>query len=115
MTFAALSQWLIDFVAAYPEKHNQIAIWREPIMACAPADDRFHRLKEITVPDHALPQDLLPGAMTVLVWFIPFKEHIQIDNTGGKRPALSWGRAYLSTNDMIERASTTLKENPKGQ
>ena len=35
MTFDDLSHWLIDFVAAYPEKYNQIAIWREPIMACA--------------------------------------------------------------------------------
>jgi epoxyqueuosine reductase len=109
MTFIDLSQWLIDFVAAYPEKYNQIAIWREPIMACAPADNRFQRLKEITVPDHALPQDLLPGAKTVVVWFIPFKPHLQMDNTGSERPSLSWGRAYLSTNDMIDRAGSAMK------
>mgnify|MGYP001814151824 FL=1 len=104
-----LSQRLIDYVAVYPEKYNQIAIWREPITACAPADDRFHRLKEIIVPDHALPQDLLPGAKTVVVWFIPFKRHIQMDNTGGDRPSLSWGRAYLSTNDMILRTGRAMK------
>ncbi|MBC2735290.1 MAG: epoxyqueuosine reductase [Desulfobacteraceae bacterium] len=110
MTINDLSQWLVDYVAAYPEKYNQIAIWREPIMACAPADDRFLRLKEITVPDHALPEDLLPGANTVVVWFIPFKHHLQMDNTGGKRPALSWGRAYLSTNDMINRIGSAVKD-----
>ena len=115
MTFADLSQWLIDFVASYPEKYHQIAIWREPIMACAPADDRFHRLKEITVADHALSQGLLPSAMTVLVWLIPFKHHIHMDNTGGKRPALSWGRAYLSTNHMIEHASSGFQEMIEGQ
>lgn len=109
MTFENFSQWLIDYVAAYPEKYDQIAIWRNPIMACAPADERFQRLKKITVPDHALPQDLLPGAKTVLIWFIPFKKHIQMDNTRGKRPALSWGRAYLSTNGMIERAGSAIK------
>ena len=87
MTFDDLSKWLADFVAAYPERYNQIAIWREPIMACAPADDRFLRLKEITVPDHSLPEALLPGAKTVVVWFIPFKPHIQRDNTGGERPS----------------------------
>ncbi|MEJ2098066.1 MAG: epoxyqueuosine reductase, partial [Deltaproteobacteria bacterium] len=110
MNFNDLSKLLIDYVAAYPDKYDQIAIWRKPIMACAPADQRFRRLKEITVPDHALPQDLLPGAKTVVVWFIPFKKHIQMDNTGGKRPVLSWGRAYLSTNNMIERASSVLKK-----
>ncbi len=110
MIFNDLSQWLIDHVAAYPQKHDQIAIWREPIMACAPADDRFRRLKEITVPEHALPRDLLPGAKTVVAWFIPFKPHIQKDNSGGKRPSLSWGRAYASTNDMINRAGGAMKE-----
>ena len=60
MNFDDLSKWIIDYVASYPEKYDQIAIWREPIMACALADDRFQRIKEITVPDHALPQDLLP-------------------------------------------------------
>ena len=109
MTFEDLSQWLIEYVDTYPEKFNQIAIWREPIMACAPADDRFKRLKEITVSDHTLPQDLLPSSKTVVVWFIPFKHHIQMDNTGGERPSLSWGRAYPSTNDMINRAGSAMK------
>lgn len=109
MTLADLSRQLVDFVADYPRKYNQIAIWREPIMACAPADERFRRLKEITVPEHALPRDLLPAAKTVVAWFIPFKHHIQMDNTGGERPALSWGRAYVSTNDMINRAGQAMK------
>ena len=118
MTFNDLSQWLSDYVAVYPQKYNQIPIWREPIMACAPADNRFLRLKEITVPDHALPQDLLPGAKTVVAWFIPFKPHIQRDNSGGVRPALSWGRAYVATNDMINRAGRAMQgliENSGGQ
>ena len=109
MTLNELSQRLVDYAAAYPEKYNQIAIWREPIIACAPADDRFQRLKEIIALDHALPQDLLPSAKTVVVWFIPFKRHIQIDNTGGERPSLSWGRAYPSTNDMINRAGIAMQ------
>jgi epoxyqueuosine reductase QueG len=103
MTFEDLHQWLVDYVAAYPVRCDQIPIWREPIIACAPADDRFQRLKTITVTDHVLPADLLSGARTVMAWFIPFKPHLQKDNTGGKRPALSWGRAYPSTNDMIGR------------
>ena len=109
MTYEDLAQWLIDYVASYPEKYDQIAIWNEPILACAPADERFKRLKEITVPDHALPDDLLAGAKTVLVWFIPFKPHLQMDNMRGDRPSLSWGRAYLSTNEMIDRIGKAFK------
>lgn len=109
MTFDDLHTWLIDYVAAYPREYNELAVWREPVMACAPADDRFQRLKKITVPDHALPQDLLPAAATVVVWFVPFKRHLQRDNTRGKRPALSWGRAYVSTNAMIERTGRAMQ------
>ncbi|MEJ2154312.1 MAG: hypothetical protein P8X96_03180 [Desulfobacteraceae bacterium] len=109
MTFDDLAQWLIGYVAAYPEKHGQIAIWRAPVMASARADERFRRIREITVPDHALPQDLLAEAKSVFVWFVPFKRHIQMDNTRGRRPALSWGRAYLSTNEMIERTGRAIK------
>jgi epoxyqueuosine reductase QueG len=109
MTFEDLSRWLADYVASYPEKYGQIGIWRGPLMACAPADARFRRLKEITVPDHALPEDLLPGAKTVVVWFIPFKPHLQRDNVGGERPSLSWGRAYTATNDMINRIGSAMK------
>ena len=115
MTFEDLSQRLTDAVAAYPERFHQIALWRKPIVACAPADGRFLRLKKIAVPDHALPQDLLPGAKSVVVWFIPFKRQIQRDNTGGTRPALSWGRAYLSTNDLIEHAGSTIKAMIEGK
>lgn len=109
MTYDDLAQWLVDYVASYPEKYNQIAIWGEPIMACARADDRLQRIKEITVPDHALPQDPLPDAKTVVVWFVPFKHHLQMDNIRGDRPSLSWGRAYLSTNDMINRTDSAIK------
>lgn len=110
LIFNIFFKWLADFVATYPKKYNEIAIWREPIMACAPADERFLRLKEITVSDHALPTDLLHDAKTVVVWFIPFKHHIQMDNTEGKYPSLSWGRAYLSTNSMIDRIGCAMKE-----
>lgn len=102
MTFNDLSQWLVDDVKAYPAKNNQIAIWREPILACAAADGRFQRLKEITVPDHALPQDLLPGAKTVLAWFMPFKQHLPMENIGGERPALIWGSG-LSRHQRHDR------------
>ena len=37
MIFNDLSHWLVDYVAAYPAKYSQIPIWREPVMACAPA------------------------------------------------------------------------------
>ncbi len=118
MIFKDLYQWITDYVASYHEKYNQIAIWRKPLLISAVADSRFHSLKQITVPDHALPRDLLPGARSLLVWFIPFKHHIQLDNTDGRYPSLSWGRAYASTNEMIGRVGSSMKrviENAGGE
>ena len=46
MTFDDLTRWLVDYVAAYPQQYSQIAIWREPIMACAPADERFLQVRK---------------------------------------------------------------------
>lgn len=109
MNFNDIRQWLVDYVAAYPGANNQIDIWRKPIAACAPVDERFKRLQEITVADHALPEDLLAGSKSVVVWFIPFKAHIQQDNICGPRPSLSWGRAYPSTNDMINCIGHAMK------
>ena len=67
-------------------------------MARALADDRFRRLEEITVHDHALPEDLLPGARTAVVWFVPFKHHIQKDNIGGERPTAGAMKALIEEN-----------------
>lgn len=96
MDYSFFNQCLIGYVAGYPGEYNQINIWRTPNMACAPVDDRFDRLRKITVADHALSEDLLTGARTVVVWFIPFKPHLQADTPCIPRPSLSWGRAYLS-------------------
>jgi hypothetical protein len=58
MTFDNLSQWFTQYVSTYPEQYHQRTVWRDPLKACATADERFEALKEIIVPDHALPQDL---------------------------------------------------------
>lgn len=109
MNIDDLSQWLTDFVARYPGVYNQVGYWQRPLMACASADERFERLKQMVAPDHALPDDLLPGAKTVVVWFVPFTSEVQQENTGGDLPALSWGQAYVATNELIGRAGKGLK------
>lgn len=67
MNIKNLSRWLVDFVVAYPGEHKVDAIWRKPLIACATADERFERLKDMVAPDHGLPRDLLPEAKAVVV------------------------------------------------
>ena len=50
-----IRRWLVDYLHHYPSKFRQIAIWREPIMACAPADDHFRQLKGIAASSSLIP------------------------------------------------------------
>ena len=46
--------------------------YRRPLVTCARADDPlFAELKKAVGPEHLLPQDLLPGAASVVVFFSP--------------------------------------------
>ncbi|MEZ4527181.1 MAG: hypothetical protein R2941_14790 [Desulfobacterales bacterium] len=96
-----LRESLREFVRQYPEKTGEKNIWRVPLLAAAPADDRFQRLREIAAPDHLMPADLLPSARSVLVFFIPFTKELAKENHRGDIPCRNWGLAYQSTNRLI--------------
>lgn len=97
------------YVAAYPEKTGEPAIWRNPLVASAQADARFDILPQIAAADHMLPQDLLPGAKSVVVFFIPFHKALAKANHKGEIPCRDWGLAYESTNRLINSLCGHLK------
>lgn len=105
-----LRQVLERFVADYPAASGERAIWRRPLLVSARADQRFQALPRMADPAHALPEELLPRARSVIVFFIPFTEELARENFGGKLPARSWGEAYVSTNRLIGLASRHLEE-----
>jgi len=79
-------------------------------VASARIDDRFDRLPEIAYREHILPRDLLPSAESVVVFFVPFRKELILENKKGNRPCRDWGLAYVETNELIGRASTALGE-----
>lgn len=97
------------YVAAYPEKSGEPAIWRTPLVASARADERFNLLPEIAADDHALPRDLLTEARSVVVFFIPFHKALAKENHKDDIPCRHWGLAYQSTNRLIGRLCQHLK------
>lgn len=88
------------------------ALWRSPVVACARADDPlFARLKDVVAQDHLMPSDLLEGAKSVIVYFIPFTRDVGIDNASSYPIASElWARAYVETNDMISRINKRLSD-----
>jgi epoxyqueuosine reductase len=97
-----------DYVAMEPGRLGSDGWWRAPLMASAPVDGRFDTLSRIAAADHLHPRDLLPGAKTVIVFFIPFIKELVRANHPGAEPTRDWGLAYVQTNDLIGRLSQAL-------
>ncbi len=96
-------------MTAYVEARHPASIWRSPLLVTARADDRFNILPHIAAPNHALPTDLLPTAKTVVVFFIPFKKELALENHRGEVPCRNWGLAYQSTNALINHLCQRLQ------
>jgi epoxyqueuosine reductase len=98
------------FVEAEPKRLGGGGWWEKPLMVSARIDERFGGLPDIAYHKHLLPRDLLQGARSVVVFFIPFRKNVIEENKSGDRPCRSWGLAYVQTNDMIDRLSRSLGE-----
>ncbi|MDL2229518.1 hypothetical protein LJC14_04630 [Treponema sp. OttesenSCG-928-L16] len=89
-------------MTGYSAGMEQGSIWREPLVAFAAADNpEFAALKEIISQDHLLPADILPGAKTVISFFLPFKEDVVKSNIPYNHASLEWALAYIHTNKLI--------------
>lgn len=89
---------------------NTITQYREPLVAVAPADDpRFAELREVAEPTHMLPEDLLPGARSVVAFFVSFDEQVVKANAVSRtRVAREWAVAYVETNALISQITQHL-------
>ena len=98
------------FVSLYQERHATETRWREPLVGFASAvDPLFVRLKSVVSPAHSLPDDLLPGARTVIAFFIPFERFVAQSNIEGMLVSREWARAYVQTNELIAAVCQHMK------
>ena len=83
--------------------------YREPLVGCAPADHGvWERIRAWSGPEHRMPGDLLPGARTVVAFFVPFGEPVvrSVRSAGGT--TREWVTAYRETNALIDRITAEL-------
>jgi epoxyqueuosine reductase QueG len=79
-----------------------VSAWKTPIVGFADAQDPlFGQLKKAVRPSHDLPGDLLPGARTVIAYFLPFDPAIPRSNHRGAFSSEDWAVAYIETNRLI--------------
>lgn len=111
MDNAAMKKLIRDFILSYPKRHKVKTIWRGPIIGFASAKDPlFIQLKKIIRTTHATPPELLPGAKSVVVYFIPFDKKLHKENYDMEHySSRSWAIAYLETNKLISSINDFLK------
>lgn len=74
-------------------KFGGIRIFAKPLLAVADANDpMFKQLQqpEVVGPEHLFPKDFLPGAKSVISYFLPFSEEIRKANRIPGLPAEEW-------------------------
>jgi epoxyqueuosine reductase QueG len=86
--------------------------YREPRIGFAAADaPRFLELRRVAAPTHLLPRDLLPGARSVVSFFLPFAPWVVGANAEQREQvAREWAVAYVETNALIRRITAHLIE-----
>ncbi len=100
-----LEERLVHEIEGFVSRHQQTATttgWQRPLVAFADAaNPLFAGLKQAVRASHALPEDLLPGARSVLVYFLPFSREIPSSNRQGYHASRLWATGYVETNALI--------------
>jgi epoxyqueuosine reductase QueG len=103
-------------VRSVVDEADTATTYRPPLVGFAAADDpAFEGLKRLVGPEHMLPVDVLPGAVSVVSFFLPFgAEVVEANRVRKGRVAREWAVAYLETNDLIGAVCEGLDEELRG-
>ena len=105
-----ISKLIKNYIKEYEKRDDIESNWKEAIVDFADANDPlFEELKDVVSPSHALPQDILSDAKSVIAYFIPFAESIANSNIDGKYSSKGWAKAYVETNQLISDINDFLK------
>lgn len=105
------TQEIQDYVAKYQKNNDITTTWGIPLVGFADAaDPLFKQLKKVVSPTHAVPQDLLTSAGTVVSFFLPFPKSISTTNTKKRLSSHEWAVSYIETNELIQQLSLHMTE-----
>jgi len=97
-----IEKQITRFIRSYELQKNIKTKWKNPLVAFASATDPlFIQLKDLIDKEHKLPTELMPKAISVITYFIPFNDDIVLSNDVNERPSIGWAIAYIETNKLI--------------
>jgi len=93
-------------------ENEAITSYRNPLIGFVAADDPgVSNLSEFIGFDHLKPCDLLPGALSIVSFFLPFTPELVYANAKEKEQvAREWAIAYVETNALIGKITSRLIE-----
>ena len=104
------SNWISEENARRPE-YVGIRFFDEPLVGFAAADDEIIRsLEDNKTAGMGLkqPEEWLPGAKTVISFFLPFTEDIKKDNRGLGAPTALWQQGRVTGQMCVVAATNAL-------
>ncbi|MBO8158158.1 epoxyqueuosine reductase [Thermosyntropha sp.] len=109
-----LTKWITEYIEHYKNQHMSVTIWNKPLISFVDAKDkRFYNLKETVNPAHLMPNDLLPNARSVIVYFVPFTHNVTKSNLNSGISSREWAYACVETNKLIAHINRYLHEKLK--
>lgn len=105
---------LQETMQQYGSERTPKTHWRQPLLGYAAASDPlFEEVRRRVGPTYELPESLLPGARTVIAYFIPFTEEItaQVPAAGSEISPDAWAFGYIETNELLERIGCSVVAN----
>jgi epoxyqueuosine reductase len=112
MESVELSDLVVETIARDVAQAGTVTGYRKPLVGFASAGDpRFRALQQIVEPTHLLPEEMLPGARSVISFFLPFAAWVVEANSRDREAvAREWSTAYVETNALIGRIAGHLTE-----
>jgi epoxyqueuosine reductase len=107
-----LTDLVVETIVSDVARSATVTGYREPLVGFASATDpRFDELRHIVEPTHLLPEEMLPGARTVISFFLPFAAWVVEANSRDREAvAREWSTGYVETNALIGRIAGHLTE-----
>jgi epoxyqueuosine reductase len=107
---AALALFIVSAIQDLVADAEATTGYRQPLVGFVAADDpRFAELQHVAEPSHMLPGDLLPGARSVVSFFLPLApEVVEANARERERVAQGWAVAYVETNHLIGQITAHL-------
>jgi epoxyqueuosine reductase QueG len=102
-----IEQIVVDEMAAL----NRNDLFRKPLLAFSSANDpRYSELKQIVGEWHLNPTELLPDAVSVISYFVPFTKKVVAEPKTVKDGSLLWGEAYVTINAYFDHINEAIAE-----